>query len=575
MLFLELKKNLKKDFSGMRKIRLALLGDSATQMLNQGLRGAGYTVGIDLSIYESDYDQVDLQVYDPSSDLYASNPEFVLLVKSGDKLKSRFYSSDVRSHFFEIEIENLKHQIEYIKKISPDVKIIFSNYVEINDGVFGHFANKLDCSFLYQVRRINLEIMNLAASLSGVYVCDVACITSEMGAERSMDHRNRITSDMQFSLELVPRVASSVLGIVNATSGYVKKCLVLDLDNTLWGGIVGDDGIEGIQIGELGYGKAYSEIQRWALELKNRGVVLAVCSKNDVSLAKQVFEQHPDMTLRLEDIAVFVANRESKVSNLSMIQRTLNIGLDAIVFLDDNPFERGVVKHYFPEVCVPSLPDDPAEWLAYLSKQDYFEASSFTEADEFRTVQYQEEGKRVEHLSGFDNEEGFLESLDMVSEVNEFSAFNIPRSAQLLERSNQFNLRTIRYNEEELDDMMQNDNIHAFVVDLKDKFGNYGIISLVIAQESADELFIDSWVMSCRVLRRGVERMLLNTLVEYCKLKSLVKIVGEYRETKKNKLVSKHYSRLGFETDRTGRWHLDVKQYTPLKNFINLSEESK
>lgn len=353
--------------------------------------------------------------------------------------------------------------------------------------------------------------------------------------------------------------------------GRFLKCLILDLDNTLWGGIIGDDGLENIQIGDLGIGKVFSEFQSWCKQLSQRGIILAVCSQNEEAIAKEPFKKHPDMVLHLDDIAIFVANRNNKVDNIKYIREILNIGLDAIAFLDDNPFERNLVRTYLPEVTVPELPQDPADYLTYLRTLNLFETASFVEADTERTKQYQEESKRQNTLKAFANEDDFLASLEMIAEVKPFEKFNIPRAAQLTQRSNQFNLRTIRYTEQEIEIIARSSDYLTFTFSLKDKFGDSGLISVVILKKLQKELFIDTWVMSCRVLKRGMEDFIVNELASCAKANGFEAITGEYLPTAKNGLVKDLYKNLGLDFG-DGFWRLSIKKYEPRKNYIRRAE---
>jgi FkbH-like protein len=369
------------------------------------------------------------------------------------------------------------------------------------------------------------------------------------------------------SIDFLPLLGKNTVDIIQAVLGKFKKCLILDLDNTLWGGIIGDDGIENIQIGSLGIGKAFTEIQLWVKELKKRGIIIAVCSKNDELIAKEPFEKHPDMVLRLDDIAVFVANWENKVDNIKYIQSILNIGYDSMVFLDDDPFERNMVQSQIPQITVPELPEDPAEYLNYLRTLNLFETASHTEKDEQRTQQYQQEAKRHVAQKMFTNENGFLSTLEMVSTVKPFDKFTIPRVAQLTQRSNQFNLRTIRYTEEEIQQIAASKDYYTFSFTLQDKFGDNGLVSIIILKKQNEALFIDTWIMSCRVLKRGMENFVLNEIAKLAKQDGYKELIGEYIPTAKNGLVKDHYSYLGFMYDQ-GCWKLSVNDYKEKSHFI-------
>jgi len=346
--------------------------------------------------------------------------------------------------------------------------------------------------------------------------------------------------------------------------------LILDLDNTTWGGIIGDDGIENIKIGDLGIGKAFSKLQTWAKALKERGIIIAICSKNDEANAKEPFEKHPDMVLKLEDISVFVANWENKADNIRRIQEILNIGFDAMVFLDDNPFERNLIRQELPEITVPELPEDPAEYMDYLNKLNLFETTSFSDNDKDRTQQYQAEAARITLQSQFGNIDDYLNSLEMVSEVKEIDSFSLPRVAQLTQRSNQFNLRTKRYTDEDLKSMLASGEYIGITFTLVDKYGDNGLISAILLKKEKHCVFIDTWIMSCRVLKRTMEPFVLNTIIEYTKKSGFNKLVGEYIPTAKNGMVKDHYKNFGFkENDVEGQWKLDAENFESLKCFIS------
>ena len=546
------------------------MGDSATQHLALAIRGHGYEVGFDLEIFEADYDQIDRQVLYTASELYQSQPEYVILFQSAQKLKKKFYGTDIaRRHLFaQEEARGLGGLLAELSKNIQGVKIILTNFMELNDSVFGQYANKTNISLLYQIRHLNCELMALAVNTKNLFICDIAALTAAFGLAATVDNRNYVYAAMAFGLDFLPNMAKSLVDIVQAASGAFKKCLILDLDNTLWGGVIGDDGVENIQIGDLEQGKAFTELQYWVRELERRGVLLAICSKNDESVAKIPFEKHPDMVLKLDHIAIFVANWESKVDNIKKIKSFLNIGYDAIVFIDDNPYERGAVKHHLPDVTVPDLPEDPADYLSFICGLNLFETTAYTQDDRERTAYFQQELKRENAQSSFTDEKGFLKSLGMTCEIHPFTAFNLPRAAQLIQRSNQFNLRTIRYTEEDLQRLSNSESHLNWTFSIHDQFGNYGLVSLVISCLEGDELFIDTWIMSCRVLKRGVENLALNEIVDKARSLGVRRIRGEYIPTSKNELIKDHYRDLGFTNAGYEQWTLDVASYTPREHFI-------
>jgi FkbH-like protein len=418
------------------------------------------------------------------------------------------------------------------------------------------------------MRKLNYDLMLYAASQANFYICDLSTVQNQLGKAALFQPSIYINTEMVLSIDVLPVVALRTAELIGAMFGKLKKCLILDLDNTLWGGVIGDDGLENIQLGTLGIGKAFTEFQYWIKKLKNRGIILAVCSKNTESIAKEPFEKHTDMVLHLEDIAIFKANWDNKVENIRQIQSVLNIGFDSMVFLDDNPFERNMVRQHIPEITVPELPEDPAEYLEYLYTLNLFETVSFSNEDLERTKLYHNEIKRTADLKSFVNEDDFLQSLNMVSVVEPFDAFNTPRVAQLSQRSNQFNLRTIRYTESDIEKLCKAEDYYTFSYTLEDKFGNNGIICVIILRkEDTQTLFIDSWLMSCRVLKRGMENFTLNTVVDFVKAKGFKYLRGEYLQTPKNEMVKNHYANLSFE-EKSGYWLLNVDNYKTRKSFI-------
>lgn len=561
--FKELKRNLKKDVSALPTIKVSLLGDTATQFLATAIKGEGIERGYNINLFEAEYNQVERQVLDPTSDLYAHDAKYTVVFQSTHKLLEQ-YSLKPASEWSALADE----RINFIRSICENVggKIIYYNYPEIEDTVFGSYANKVSSSFSYQLRKLNYELMNLAQEYPNLFICDIAGIQNKFGRDFMFDSTVYVSTEMILSIDALPYVASRTLDIIASIEGKFKKCLILDLDNTVWGGVVGDDGWENIQVGHgLGIGKAFSEFQQWVKKLKNRGIIVCVCSKNDEGKAKEPFEKNPEMVLKMEDISVFVANWENKADNIRTIQSILNIGFDSMVFLDDNPFERNMVRENVPGVTIPELPEDPGEYLEYLYAQNLFETASYSAADKDRTKQYQVEAQRVATAKKFTNEGDFLKSLEMVSEVSGFTSFNTPRVAQLSQRSNQFNLRTVRYTEDQITAIENDPKQKGFAFTLEDKFGDNGLIAVVILQEKdSDTLFIDTWFMSCRVLKRGMENFTLNTIVEYAKANDYKKIIGEYLPTAKNGMVAEHYTGLGFtklEGTETAQWKLDVENY--------------
>ena len=514
---------------------------------------------------------------DPTSDLYQFDADFIVVFQSTHKL-GEHHSALSQEQQAMLANERLQFVTDICTNPAlASKKIIYFNYPEIEDTVFGSYANKVESSFTFQVRKLNYELMRLSEQFPNLFICDIAGLQNKLGRNIMFAANVYTSTEMVLSIDALPYVASRVMDIVCAIKGQFKKCLILDLDNTVWGGVIGDDGLEGIQLGHgLGIGKAFTEFQMWVKKLKQRGIIICVASKNNEETAKEPFEKHPDMVLKLEDIAVFQANWETKVDNIRTIQQILNIGFDSMVFLDDNPFERNMVRENIPAITVPDLPEDPAEYLEYLYSLNLFETASYSNLDKDRTKQYQVEAQRVSLSKTFTNEADFLKSLNMVSEVSGFTKFNIPRVAQLSQRSNQFNLRTVRYTDADIEALANDPGVIDLSFTLEDKFGDNGLIAVVIMKPLDKEtLFVDTWFMSCRVLKRGMENFTLNTMVDKAKEAGYKRIIGEYLPTPKNKMVEQHYSLLGFAPisgASTAQFELEIDKYNPRDCYINMGK---
>lgn len=571
----QLKRLLKQDHTNLPSVKVALVGDTATQLLATAVRGAAVDMGFNIDLYEADYNQIEQQFLDPGSDLHHSDAQWIVLFQATHQLAA------LHAAMSPADRNMLAQQrLDFVESIVSDVawagrRILCLNYPEIDDTVYGNYANQVESSLLWQTRMLNVGLMQLAARYDNLSIVDIAAVQAQVGRNQMFAPSVYVSTEMVLSIDALPLVAYRIVETIAAQRGTFHKCLILDLDNTLWGGVIGDDGIEGIQLGHgLGIGRAFTDLQLWAKKLQQRGIILCIVSKNDEAVAKQPFLNHPDMVLRLDDIAVFIANWQTKVDNIRAIQQVLNIGFDSMVFLDDNPFERAIVREHIPGITVPELPEDPAEYLEYLYSLNLFETASASEVDNKRTRQYQQEAQRMQLKSTFANEHEFLESLGMQATVEPFNTFNTPRVAQLTQRSNQFNLRTVRYSEDDIKQLAQAPEVIDMAFSLKDRFGDHGLIAVVVMRPiDAESLLVDTWLMSCRVLKRGMECFTLNQMVEAARSRGYKRIVGEYLPTPKNGMVANHYPELGFqplETD-TAHWVLTLDNYSNKPCSISLA----
>lgn len=568
--FMQLKKLSRANNAGLPQYKLAILGDCATQHLATAICGYGIHAGLGISVFDSDYNQIDAQTMDPGSELYGVAPNAVLIQMCTEKLYQAFCQTPLerRSTFAEDTCARIQ---QIWNRINGNLQttILQCNFPLMDDSCFGQYGNKTPASFLFQQRKLNYLLMEGCQKVKNVFLIDLDGLQASMGRGAFSDPKLYYIAKMPICVDALPAVAKKVVEMIQTLRGNVKKCVILDLDNTLWGGVIGDDGLRGIQVGELGLGQAFSDFQSWLKELKNRGILLAVCSKNNDDTAREPFLHHPEMVLRLEDFSAFVANWEDKASNIRMIQKMLNIGMDSMVFLDDNPFERNLVRTMIPEITVPELPEDPAMYLSYLRNLGLFETASYSADDANRTQQYRQQAERTVFEASFQSYDDYLAGLEMQAVVAPFDSFHYPRIAQLTQRSNQFNLRTVRYTEAQIEAIAQDDAHICLYFMLKDKFGDHGLISVVILDKQEDHsLFISEWLMSCRVLKRGMEEFIIDTIVRTAQEHGFQSVVGEYIPTAKNAMVKDLYEKMGFVPLGDGRFQADVSQFQYHKTFI-------
>jgi FkbH-like protein len=445
--------------------------------------------------------------------------------------------------------------------------VMVATIVPPAEPLFGSFDVVEGGSVAAQVAAVNARLVGLARDKRIVLV-DMARVAAWVGLDRWHDAGQWHAAKLPFDPDLIPLYADVVARTIAAIRGTTRKCLVLDLDNTLWGGVIGDDGVDGIALGQgSAKGEAFLAVQHAALALRARGIILAVCSKNDDDVARTPFRDHPDMPLKESDIAAFVANWGDKATNLRAIASALNIGLDALVFLDDNPVERAQVRRELPMVAVPELPADPALYPRALLAAGYFEAVAFAQEDRDRADHYAANAERAA-FAGTSDMAGYLASLDMVADFRGFDAVNRARIAQLINKSNQFNLTTRRYTEAQVASLEADPTKLTLQVRLVDRFGDNGMISVIVVDRGGSDggWEIDTWLMSCRVLGRRMEEAVLAHIAAAARAGGATTLTGRYIPSAKNRMVADHYAKLGFapvgaadggETE----WQLDLATY--------------
>lgn len=545
-------------------LRIALLTDFTPDFLERELRRATREKGISIEIVTVDPNAREAQFLNPDSELIRFNPDIVLNGLSGPVQWSRFQSRPPgadRIRFGEELLENCVQDWERLHKEFPHAEIWQTNLAPFPDGISGTEAARDPKAFAFQRDQFNQDLKQALVPRRYAVLMDWSSVVEMTGTRQAYDHRLWLTSAHPFSLDFIPALTRPVLNRIDWRSGRFLKVLVLDLDNTLWGGVVGECGPHRIEIGQEGMGNVFRNFQLWCRHLKDEGILLAVASKNDPERAREAFTVNSENILRLDDFAVFRAGWEPKSEMIKAISRELNIGCDAFCFVDDSPFERNEVRSQLREITVPEMPEDPSAWIPFLAEQALFESGTHSTADTQRTKWVREEQNRRVQAGSFTDYAHYLESLKMQGRVAPLNEKHLARAHQLIMRTNQFNLRTIRYPLEELEKMPDSPDWMGRIFGLRDNCGDYGWISLVllhISELSSGTAFLDTWVMSCRVFERGMEQAVLNHLVTELQEAGFRQLVAEFIPTAKNGKFADLLSRLGFASGEDGRWCLDL-----------------
>lgn len=564
----------KADPNGLPKLRLAILSDAATQLVVPLLRELFRRAGFAAEIYEAPFAAIELEAFNPASNLYSFRPDIVVILNSTQALRAHFFRMETTSDFVS-EVEARLIRVWDTIRSNIHSLLIQSNFVMPYERLFGNYDLQHAGSWYDTVGEINRRIVLGARARNNVLVNDVNALASWSGCRTWFDERLWDLAKSFCAAEHLPAVAQNITDISLAARGRTTKCIVVDLDNTLWGGVVGDDGVHGIQLSAHGDGEAFHRFQSFLLGLKKRGILLCICSKNEREVAIKPFEERPEMVLRKDDFTIFMANWENKADNIRRIRESLEIGYDSMVFLDDSPFERNSVRCMLPDVIVPELPEDPADYVRVLSELNLFETTGFSAEDNARSELYRVEFERRSAAGNFSNVEEYLASLNMRIEVARFEPSQIGRIAQLIQRSNQFNLTTRRHNERECEAMMQDASCIPLYARLHDRFGDHGLISVIVMRPSSAGCFLEitDWLMSCRVLARGVEQYLMNYIVKEAESLKLEFVFGTYIPTAKNAMVKEFFCQFGFEqiletSEGSTRWRLRLTEYEYRKTYI-------
>jgi FkbH-like protein len=554
-----------------RRARVALAGSFTTLQLTKILPLAALRHGIELEMWEAPYGQYRQELLNPESALYRGQPDFIVLAVHEGELALPFLSNKPEDDVAK-EIARWTSLWAAVA-LHSSARLIQFNFALPVEAPFGHLGARLAGSRYSMVQAVNAGLGRAAGATVGLIDCER--LSALVGKEQWTDPRYWHLSKQAVSLQALPLLARHLTAVMAADLGLSRKCLVLDLDNTLWGGVIGEDGVSGIQLGGDAVGEAFVEFQEYIRRLKEKGVILAVCSKNNDADAREPFERHPEMRLKLDDFAAFIANWEPKADNLLRLAHVLNIGLDSLVFVDDNPAECAAIHRALPQVEVIALPSDPAQYTRTLSKYLMFETASFTKEDARRADQYRARAQVAQLEKSAGSLEELWESLEMTATIAPFDEINLPRIVQLIGKTNQFNLTTRRHGQSQVKAFMQDSNCIHFCLRLRDRFTDHGLVALMIAVQRDSMLEIDTWLMSCRVIGRTVERTMFEQLCSYAALRNVKKIRGLYVPTAKNQLVKDLTAQLGFSRSEQlaegEAWDYDLAGRGPIKNrFIKI-----
>jgi FkbH-like protein len=573
--------------AGFSLVRLAILASSTVDHLVPAIRVAGLRRRLLIDVRVGAYGQYRQELLSPASFLPQFAPQMVLF-----SLTAREAAGGVRLTATETEVDaTIVRWIDELRVLwgkareTFNATVIQQNFLNVAEPVFGSYDRLVAGAPTRVFARINDRLYEAAAQ-DGVLLVDIAGASERDGLDTWFDVDRWFQGRLEVAPQTAPLYGDMVARLVAAQYGMSKKCLVLDLDNTLWGGAIGDDGLEGIILGEgNAIGEAHLALQRYARQLKERGVILAVCSKNDPAIAESAFKEHPEMILQRQDISAFMANWDDKAINLKAIAARLNIGLDSLVFVDDNPVERARIRQSLPGVAVPELPNDIARYVRCLADAGYFEAVAFTSEDRQRTEQYAANAERQSLFEMTGTLDDFLRNLQMSVFFGPFAAADLVRVTQLFNKTNQFNTTTRRYSAEEVAHFAAAEQMVTLQFRLLDKYGDNGLVSAMILRPDPKqpEIFeIDNWVMSCRVFGRQLEFEAMNIAVEQASRRGGKAVRADYIPTPKNAVISELYSSLGFSTlnDRTPQgggtcWFLDLTKYITRSTHISRSGEAR
>jgi len=561
-----------------KKIRIAILSSFTLNGLIETLKVKCAEQQVNCTGFVSGYNQYNQDILNKNSDLYHFSPELsFLILDTRTILGNLFYSTyslttSQRKEFVENKVNELLDLARVFVKTSQ-AKLIISNFVIPTYSPFGIFENKTEFGIREMTESLNMKLANKIMNEPSIYLYDFNGFITRYGEKNTFDYRQYFYGDIKIAFNYIPFLAHDLIGYIKPVLGLNRKCIVIDLDNTLWGGVVGEDGFDGIKIGDDSIGRAYVEFQKRLLALHERGIILAINSKNNFDDAIKVLNEHPNMILREEHFACLKINWNDKVSNMKEIANELNIGLDSMVFFDDDPVNREFIKTNVPQVLTVDLPNDPSDFADVLIMMNDFNVLQITDEDKKRGKMYLQQRKRTELEKSSSNIEEFLKQLNVEVKIKQADEFTIPRISQLTLKTNQFNLTTQRYQEEEIRKFINDPNKIVGCAQVVDKFGDNGITGVfIVNKDNSSEWTLDTFLLSCRVMGRGVEDGMLNHIITKAKNEGVKKLIGRFISTKKNKPAENFLPNFGFNKEGNF-WTYSIEKPTKEIPYLTLSVE--
>jgi len=560
-----------------KTVKIAMMSSFTLNGLDETIRVMCSELNIRCQSYVSGYNQYNQELLNSQSNYYNFSPDITFLILDirnflGDVFHYPYDLSDEgRKSLVKEKIEELKNMISIFEK-NTESKLIISNFNIPYYSPNGIIETKSIFGFHEMIEEFNNSLRQMCKEKNSIYVYDFNNFVSKHGENNVFDYRQFHLGDIQVTYNLIPDLANDLMSYVKPLLGKTRKCIVLDLDNTLWGGIIGEDGIDGIELGHTPTGKAFVEFQKELLSLWNQGIILSINSKNNFDDAMKVIHEHPDMILREKHFASIQINWNDKAENMKQISNEANIGLDSFVFFDDDKLNQERIKHEFPEILTVNVSDDPSNFVPILKQINDFNVLHRTSEDSNRGEMYAQQRQRRNFENSVSNLDEFLKQLDIKVKIKKANKFLTPRISQLTLKTNQFNLTTKRYQEEEIQKLSNNENFEVGCAQVLDKFGDNGITGVYIIEKNKNLWIIDTFLLSCRIIGRGIENAILTEIIKKAKQKGIVELRANFIPTSKNKPSENFLSDFGFKKNND-HWIYDLNNEIKKSNHVEVEIE--